>query len=160
GRRGAAPAARGAGRRSGAGAAAGADERVRGMARAHDGARLLRTTRLRDGDQPRLRDRPGRRGTSDFSRAGHRVSARAGVVMVVLSAAAVAVAGCASAVTEDRVERAIAPAFANLVHAQLGRMGLHEVPVSELRVVASCYRVAGGRTGAGEWACTVVWSGP
>ena len=88
------------------------------------------------------------------------MSARAGVVMVVLSAAA-AVAGCgASAITEDRVERAIAPAFANLVHAQLGRMGLHEVPVSDLRVVASCYRVAGGRTGAGEWACTVVWSGP
>ena len=66
----------------------------------------------------------------------------------------------ASAVTEERVERAMASTFANLVHAQLGRMRLADVPVSALRVVASCYRVGGGRAGAGEWACTIVWAGP
>ena len=58
------------------------------------------------------------------------------------------------------VINAIAPAFANLVHTQLGRMGLPAVAAPQLRVVASCYRVGGGDAGAGEWACTVVWSGP
>jgi ABC-2 type transport system permease protein len=70
-------------------------------------------------------------------------------------------AGCgASAVTEARLERAIAGAFANLVHAQLARMRLADVPAPALRVVASCYRAAGGRAGAGDWACTIVWAGP
>ena len=72
-----------------------------------------------------------------------------------------ALAGCGtSAVTEDRVERAIAPAFANLVHLQLGRMRLPEMPASALRVTASCYRLAGDHAGSGDWVCTVVWSGP
>ena len=72
-----------------------------------------------------------------------------------------ALAGCGgSAVTEDRVERAIAPLFANLVHAQLQRMRLPEIPVSALRATASCYRLAGGHAGTGDWACTIVWSGP
>ena len=72
-----------------------------------------------------------------------------------------ALGGCGgSAVTEDRVERAIAPLFANLVHAQLQRMRLPEIPVSALRATASCYRLAGGNAGSGEWTCTIVWSGP
>lgn len=50
--------------------------------------------------------------------------------------------------------------FANLVHSQLSRMGLTAVPVSQLRVTTSCYRVGGGQSGAGEWGCTVVWAGP
>ena len=76
-------------------------------------------------------------------------------------AVAAVVAGCgASAVTEDRVERAVARVFANLVHAQLQRMSLPDVPVSALRTTASCYRLAGGHEGTGDWACTVVWSGP
>ncbi len=80
---------------------------------------------------------------------------------LVVMGVALALARCGgSAITEDRVERAIAPVFAHLVQAQLVRMGLHEVPASALRVNASCYRVAGGHAGAGEWACTVVWSGP
>ncbi|HEY2433139.1 MAG TPA: hypothetical protein VGI12_10735 [Vicinamibacterales bacterium] len=70
-------------------------------------------------------------------------------------------AGCGgSDVTEARVEAAVAGTFANLVHAQLARMGLTEMPVRSLRVAASCYRAAGERRGAGEWVCTVVWSGP
>jgi hypothetical protein len=72
-----------------------------------------------------------------------------------------AASGCSqSAITADRLENALAPTFANLVHAQLGRMGLSAIPASRLRVVASCYRAGGGDAGAGEWACTVVWSGP
>ena len=82
--------------------------------------------------------------------------ARAAAILI-----AAALAGCGeSAITADRLERAIAPAFANLVHAQLSRMQLQELAASSLRVTASCYRIAGGRAGAGEWACTVVWSGP
>jgi hypothetical protein len=80
---------------------------------------------------------------------------------VLLVALLATLAACgASAVTEDRVERAIAPVFANLVHVQLGRMQLPNVPASALRVTASCYRLAGGHAGAGDWVCTVVWSGP
>ena len=83
---------------------------------------------------------------------------RLGAACVALSL--VPLAACAgSAVTEARIERTIEPMFANLVHAQLERMGLQAVPASALRVAASCYRVAGG-SGAGEWACTIVWAGP
>jgi hypothetical protein len=80
---------------------------------------------------------------------------------VVVAAAGLALSACGSgAITADRLERALAPTFANLVHAQLTRMGLNAVPVSDLRVAASCYRVGGGDAGAGEWACMVVWAGP
>jgi len=80
---------------------------------------------------------------------------------VLLIAVSMSLAGCSgSAATEDRVERAIAPAFANLVHAQLTRMRLADVPPPSLRVAASCYRAAGGRQGAGDWVCTLVWAGP
>jgi ABC-2 type transport system permease protein len=79
----------------------------------------------------------------------------------VLLSALLCAAGCGgSAITEDRVERALAATFANLVPEQLARMGLARVSASSLRVAASCYRRAGGRAGAGEWACTVVWAGP
>jgi hypothetical protein len=72
-----------------------------------------------------------------------------------------ALAACGgSVVTEDRVERAMAPLFANLVHVQLQRMGLRDIPVSALRTTASCYRIGGGHAGTGDWACTIVWSGP
>lgn len=72
-----------------------------------------------------------------------------------------ALAGCGrSVITAARLEPAIATTFANLVHAQLARMGLDAIPASDLKVVASCYRVGGESSGAGEWACTLVWSGP
>ena len=59
-------------------------------------------------------------------------------------------AGCGrSVITAGRLEPAIAATFANLVHAQLARMGLHAIPASDLKVVASCYRVGGGSSGPG-----------
>jgi hypothetical protein len=74
---------------------------------------------------------------------------------------AFALAGCGtSPITADRIERAIAPTFANLVHAQLSRLDLPAVATSDLKVIASCYRAGGGRIGAGEWTCTMIWSGP
>jgi hypothetical protein len=75
--------------------------------------------------------------------------------------ASIAAGGCgASAVRADRLERAIAPTFANLVHLQLARLGLPPVAVSDLKVTASCYRTGGGVTGAGEWVCALIWAGP
>jgi hypothetical protein len=69
--------------------------------------------------------------------------------------------GCGpSPITTARLERAIAPTFANLVHAQLSRIGLTPIAASDIRVTASCYRAGGGNTGAGDWVCTLVWSGP
>jgi hypothetical protein len=65
-----------------------------------------------------------------------------------------------SPITSSRIEAAIAPTFANLVHAQLARTGLSPVPASDLTVTASCYRSNGGTIGAGEWVCTLIWHGP
>lgn len=78
---------------------------------------------------------------------------------LVAMALPLAAASCGgSAITEARVEHAVTVAFSNLVHAQLKRMSLPDVPAEALRVAASCYRVAGGSAGAGDWACTVIWS--
>jgi hypothetical protein len=75
-------------------------------------------------------------------------------------AVAVVASGCgASAITTVRIERALAPTFANLVQVQLSRIGLQPVAASDIKVTASCYRPAGG-AGAGDWRCTLVWSGP
>jgi hypothetical protein len=72
-----------------------------------------------------------------------------------------ALLGCGpSPIRGVRLERAIAPTFANLVHLQLSRLGLPPVAVSDLKVTASCYRVGGGTIGAGDWVCAVIWSGP
>lgn len=82
-------------------------------------------------------------------------------VFVLVIASLLLVAACGgSAITANRIERAIAPTFANLLHTQLSRMGLGDIPADRFRVVASCYRVSGGRSGSGEWVCTIVWSGP
>ena len=75
-------------------------------------------------------------------------------------ALAIGLAGCgASAVTADRLERAMAPTFGHLVPLQIARVGLAPLG-ADLKVVASCYRLAGGSAGAGDWVCTLVWSGP
>ncbi len=80
---------------------------------------------------------------------------------VVLALIAALAAGCgASPITSRRVERALGPTFANLVHAQLARMGLPPVAASDIKVTAACYRIDGRRSGPGDWACTLVWSGP
>ena len=77
--------------------------------------------------------------------------------------AAVAVFGCGpSPITSARVERAIAPTFANLVHVQLSRIGLPPVAASDIKVTASCHKLVGGSgtAGSGDWVCTLVWYGP
>jgi hypothetical protein len=84
---------------------------------------------------------------------------RAAVVAVALTATWVS--GCgASPITSRRLERALAPTFANLVHAQVERLGLAPVAAPDIKVTAACYRIDGRRSGAGDWACTLVWSGP
>ncbi len=78
-------------------------------------------------------------------------------------AVALALSGCGgSPVTSSRIERAVRPTFANLVHLQLARLGLPAVLASRIDVKAGCRRQLpeSGLTGAGEWVCTVVWSGP
>ncbi len=85
----------------------------------------------------------------------HRRMAACGVVL--------AAAGCgASPITSARIERAVAPTFANLVEAQLSQLGLARLPASDITVTASCRKVTAGTTGAGagDWICTLVWHGP
>jgi len=79
------------------------------------------------------------------------------------TATVVAAFGCGSSpITSARIEAAIAPTFANLVHVQLSRVGLARVEASDIKVTASCHKlVPGSRTGgAGEWMCTLDWYGP
>jgi hypothetical protein len=74
----------------------------------------------------------------------------------------VAAAGCRSSpITPVRIESAIAPTFANLVHVQVSWLGLPAMAASAFDVKARCRKVtAGSNAGAGEWACTLVWRGP
>jgi len=74
-----------------------------------------------------------------------------------------ALAGCGeSAITRARLERALAPTFANLVEVQLLHMGLGPLPPPGVKAVASCRRISPGSrdAGAGEWSCTLTWIGP
>jgi hypothetical protein len=71
--------------------------------------------------------------------------------------------GCGpSPITSARIEGAIEPTFANLVHLQLSRIGLPPVAALDIEVRASCRKVvaASGAAGAGDWVCTLVWHGP
>ena len=81
---------------------------------------------------------------------------------VLAVAAALAVSCGGSPITSARIERAIAPTFANLVHVQIARVGLPDVAAADVKVTANCRKlVAGsGPTGAGDWVCTFGWSGP
>ena len=84
---------------------------------------------------------------------------RSALVVVVI----VGVSGCGtSPITSARIERALAPTFANLVHLQLSRVGLPSVAASDINVQASCRKLVpeSGPAGAGEWVCTLVWHGP
>jgi hypothetical protein len=76
--------------------------------------------------------------------------------------AAVLATSCGtSPITSARIEAAIAPTFANLVHVQLSNLGLPPVPAAEIKVMASCRRnVTGSAVGAGDWVCTLAWFGP
>jgi hypothetical protein len=70
--------------------------------------------------------------------------------------------GCGtSPITSARIEGALAPTFANLVHLQVSWLGLPPVPASAFAVNASCRKPGGGANlGSGEWTCTLVWKGP
>ena len=79
--------------------------------------------------------------------------------------AAVTACSCGSSpITPARIEGAIAPTFANLVHVQVLRLGLPPVDASEFAVKASCRKTGAGSTtagaGSGEWMCTLRWKGP
>jgi hypothetical protein len=78
-------------------------------------------------------------------------------------AVAVSITGCGgSPITSRRIERDVAPTFANLVHLELERVGLPSVPAARLAVKSGCRKLLPqtGLTGAGDWVCTLVWSGP
>jgi hypothetical protein len=75
-----------------------------------------------------------------------------------------ALGGCRSSggVTASRIENAIAPTFANLVHVQESMLGLPAVAASALRATASCHKVGAGADagGGGNWKCTITWFAP
>jgi hypothetical protein len=77
-------------------------------------------------------------------------------------AAVLATSGCGSSpITPARIEDAIAPTFANLVHLQVSRLGLPPMAPSDFDVLASCRRTVGGtNSGSGDWICTLLWKGP
>ncbi|MEO7275510.1 MAG: hypothetical protein ABIX28_09905 [Vicinamibacterales bacterium] len=76
-------------------------------------------------------------------------------------AAAAALAGCgASPITPERLERAIAPTFANLMHTQVLWLGLTPVAAASFGVSATCRKAVGGSAGSGEWICTLRWTSP
>jgi ABC-2 type transport system permease protein len=75
----------------------------------------------------------------------------------------VAVWGCGpSPITSARIDRAIAPTFANLVHIQLSLLGLPPTAAPDIKVTASCGKLAAGdgAQGAGDWVCTLLWQRP
>lgn len=68
-------------------------------------------------------------------------------------AAALVLVGCASGPgTQERLERALAPAFTNLIHLEEPRLGLPPVDAATLKATASCQRVAGH-----SWKCSLSW---
>jgi hypothetical protein len=62
-------------------------------------------------------------------------------------------------INSARIERAIAPTFANLVQVQVARLGLPPRAASAFGVMANCRKLAGGTSGAGDWVCTLTWHG-
>ena len=81
---------------------------------------------------------------------------------VTAAAAALIATGCSSysPITSVRIERAIASTFANLVEAQVARMGLPQLTAAEVGASARCLKLPAGGAGAGEWSCTLIWQGP
>ena len=63
----------------------------------------------------------------------------------VLAVIAATVCSCGpSPITAPRIEGAVGPTFANLVHLQLTRIGLPTIAASEISVLASCQKVMAG----------------
>ena len=74
---------------------------------------------------------------------------------------AAAIGGCGqSPITPVRIEGAIEPTFANLVQLQIVSLGLPRMSAPDFGVTASCRKLAGNTTGAGEWVCNLAWLGP
>jgi hypothetical protein len=82
---------------------------------------------------------------------------RAVLVMVTTAA----VGGCGqSPITPIRIESALEATFANLVQLQISALGLPGMSAPDFGVTASCRKLAGNTTGAGEWICNLAWLGP
>jgi len=83
----------------------------------------------------------------------------AGVVVILTGAAVWHRPG---GVTASRIEDAVAPTFANLIHLQRSILGLPSVAASTLRASAQCHKVGTAKEtrGAGDWTCTVTWVTP
>jgi hypothetical protein len=90
----------------------------------------------------------------------------ASVLVAVLTVAS----GCrpGGGVTARRIENAVAPTFANLIHIERSILGLPPAEASSLNATATCGKVAGvvprgaasDASGGGNWTCTVVWFFP
>jgi hypothetical protein len=96
---------------------------------------------------------------TDFPTEGRRRGALAIVAAVTASMSI----GCVpSPIAPARIEKSIAPTFANLVHVQMSGIGLTPVAVRDIRVVANCRKAVPetGPAGAGDWVCVVDWYGP
>ena len=68
--------------------------------------------------------------------------------------------GCGSkGVTAKKLENAVAPTFANLIHVQEATLGGAPVEAPSLRASASCQKVVPGSDpqGGGSWRCTITW---
>jgi hypothetical protein len=65
-------------------------------------------------------------------------------------------------VTGTRIEAAVAPTFANLIHVQRSILGMPPLEASTLRASAQCHKVgiAKETRGAGDWTCTLLWFTP
>ena len=85
-----------------------------------------------------------------------------GIRSTSVALAAAAMLGCSSSpITPPRVEGAIAPTFANLVHVQVSWLGLPPMKALDFEAKASCRKlIPGSRVGSGEWQCTILWLGP
>jgi ABC-2 type transport system permease protein len=80
-------------------------------------------------------------------------------VLVVVAAISIAACG-SSSITAARIERAIAPTFANLVGVQMNWLELPPLAAADFAVRASCRRMAAGDSaGSGEWTCILTWKG-
>jgi hypothetical protein len=83
--------------------------------------------------------------------------------LAALATGACALCGCGSTeITSTRLERALAPTFANLIETQESMLGKPPLDVSSLRASATCTRIGPGTatSGGGDWQCTVAWFAP
>jgi len=66
-----------------------------------------------------------------------------------------------SPITPARIEAAIAPTFANLVHVQVSMMGLPPLAAGNVAASATCRKPgAASASGSGERICILAWQGP